>query len=252
MTIESGPVRVTLLLVTVILTASCGHDAVTIRYLRSDAYEFSRTDRRTIAAITESVIVEARRLLPALPPRIEMTVRPGSDVIAETGETASVTPPDGLVLTIDPTRPGGVVAVANTWLRATLLHEFHHLVRHASSSPQSIVDHAIFEGMAAAFERDVAGDDPPWGRYPPDVERWSAELLQLPADASTKVWLYDHPDGRRWIGIKVGTFWVDRARAKSGKSAAELVSTPVAEILSLAALSSSQLASQNDPASWRE
>ncbi|HEX8032055.1 MAG TPA: DUF2268 domain-containing putative Zn-dependent protease [Vicinamibacterales bacterium] len=226
--------RIGLIAITVLLTAGCGDNALTICYLRSDSYEFSRQDRRTIGAIAESVLAEARRLLPALPARIEMTVRPGSDVIAETGETASVTPPDGLVWTVDPTRAGGVVAVANAWLRASLLHEFHHLVRSANASPQSIVDHAIFEGMATVFERDVAGVAPPWGQYSSVVEQWEGELLQLPTDASRKEWLYDHPDGRRWIGIKVGAFWVDRARAKSGKSAAELVATPVSEILTLA------------------
>ena len=229
-----GTVRIALIAITVLLTAGCGDNAVTIRYLRSDSYEFSRQDRRTIGTIAESVAAEARRLLPDLPLHIEMTVRPGGDVIAETGETASVTPPDGLVWTVDPTRAGGVVAVANAWLRASLLHEFHHLVRSADASPQSIVDHAIFEGMATVFERDVAGVTSPWGQYPPDIERWAGELLQLPADASIREWLYDHPDGRRWIGIKVGAFWVDRARAKSGKSAAELVATPVSEILALA------------------
>jgi hypothetical protein len=87
--------------------------------------------------------------------------------------------------------------------------------------------------MATAFERDFAGVKTPWADYPSNVSEWAAEIRSLPADASSRDWLYSHPDGRRWIGMKVGTYWVDRARAKSGRSAAELSAVPTRELLAL-------------------
>jgi hypothetical protein len=46
--------------------------------------------------------------------------------------------------------------------------------------------------------------------------------------------MFQHPDGRRWIAYKVGTYLVDRAIAASGKSSAELVLTPTREVLEMA------------------
>ena len=209
----------------------CNDGGVTIRYLRSEDYTFTRGDKRVISGIATSTIAEVRQLLPNTPERIELTVRPGTDVIPEVGQTGDAMPPNGVMWTVDPSRPGGVAAVANGWLRACLFHELHHLARYASAAPRSVVEHAVTEGLATAFERDFAGVTPPWGAYPANVAEWAAELAHLPADAPRDHWLFGHPDGRRWIGYKVGTYWVDQARAKSGRSSAELVATPSAEIL---------------------
>jgi hypothetical protein len=48
--------------------------------------------------------------------------------------------------------------------------------------------------------------------------------------------MFQHPDGRRWIGYRAGTYIADRAIAASSRSAAELVQTPTGEILSLAGI----------------
>ncbi len=215
----------------------CADGEIAIRFLRSDTYAFSRADRSLIEAIARSATREVRRVLPGLPTTVELTVRPGSDVIKETGETATAMPPVSVMWTVDPTREGGVQAVAQAWLRATLFHELHHLARSARVNPQTLLDRAVFEGLASVFERDVAGAPVPWGSYPDNVDEWATQLLALPSDASVRDWLYSHPDGRRWIGIKVGAYWVDRAIAASGRSAADLVTAPTDEILHLAAAS---------------
>jgi hypothetical protein len=215
-------------------SSGCGQTGTTVRFLRSETYTFTASDRSVIEAIAQSATREVRGLLPGLPSSIELTVRAGSDVIKETGETADAMPPTAVMWTVDPGREGGVAAVARNWLRATLFHEFHHLVRSASGNPRSVVDHALFEGMATVFERDAAGVYVPWGDYPADVDVWAREVIALPSDSSVREWLFSHPDGRRWVGIKVGAFWVDRAIAASGRSSAELVAVPTDEILEMA------------------
>jgi uncharacterized protein YjaZ len=205
---------------------------LTIRFFRSESYTFTRAERRAIEDGSRAAIAEVRRLLPGVPAHIELTVRPGTEVTSETGETGDAMPPNGLMFTVDPSRPGGVAAITGAWLRPFLFHDIHHLVRYPAESPSSLVEHAVTEGMATAFERDFAGATPPWGAYPANVAEWAAELDRLPAETPRNHWLFRHPDGRRWIGYKVGTYWVDQAMAKTGRSAADLVTMSTTEVLS--------------------
>ena len=167
----------------------------------------------------------------------ELTVRffrSDTYTLSPSEETASAMPPNGIMWTVDPDRHGGVAAIARQWLRATLFHELHHLARSAQTNDlRTLADHVLYEGMATAFERDFAGVETPWGAYPPDVDQWAIEVLQLPEDASAREWMYSHPDGRRWIGMKVGTYWVDQAMAKSKRSSADLAATPTRDLLAL-------------------
>ena len=96
------------------------------------------------------------------------------------------------------------------------------------------MDGVISEGMATAFQRDFAGSDPPFEEYPSDVSSWVEELMALGPGARYDHWMFDHPDGRQWIGYRAGTYLVDLAIRKSGRSAAELVATPTDEIISIA------------------
>jgi uncharacterized protein YjaZ len=98
-----------------------------------------------------------------------------------------------------------------------------------------MIDAVVSEGMATAFERDAAGWRPPWGEYPAgEVAGWVDELRAVAGFETYATWMFRHPDGRRWIGYRAGTYLTDQAMAASGRSAAELVSTPTDEILSLA------------------
>lgn len=224
------------LVILLAIIAGCGQPEVKTRYFRSETYTFSRADRAAIDRICNATAAEVRKLLPGLPPQLELTVRPGADVIEEVGATAAAMPPNAVMWTVDPARDGGVVAIARKELRATLFHEFHHLVRSAAGNPRTVVEHAIHEGMATAFERDFAGMDRPWGQHTPEISALEAELLALPVGAKVGDWMFAHPDGRRWIGLRVGTAWIDRATAKSGRTSANLVSTPTVEVLTLAGL----------------
>lgn len=215
----------------------CGSDSnarTKVQFFSVDGYELSRADQRTVEAIARSSVEEARKFLPKLPAEVTIRVQPGHEVIAETGETGSALQPDVVVWTVDPNHPGGVSVVAKSWLRPSLFHELHHLVRDAEFSRDSMLDVAVTEGMATAFERDFAHASVPWGQYPPEVRAWVDELRALPKDANRRAWVSRHPDGRRWVALKAGTYLVDRAVRASGKSAAELVSTPTDKVMQLA------------------
>ena len=165
-----------------------------------------------------------------------LKVFPGTDVIPETGETGSIASTDRVSWVVDPHRAEGIIAVAKRHLRGTLFHELHHLARTQTEQPITLMQRVVSEGLATVFERDTAGMSPPWGHYPPNVDEWIKELLRLPADIKTKDWMSRHPDGRRWIGYKAGTYVAEQAIEKSGKSAAELVDIPTNAVLRLAGI----------------
>ena len=115
-----------------------------------------------------------------------------------------------------------------------LCHELHHLVRDARVERIALMDEVVSEGMAAAFERDYAGARYPFSDYPAAAAAWVTELMALAPSAERERWLFRHPDGRRWIGYRAGTFLVDRAMTASGLSSADLVTTATAEVVKLA------------------
>src|SRR5882672_9049602 len=112
------------------LCAACRNTDVTIEFFEATGddlqHEFTAAERSTIEAIAKRATVQVRQLLPQLPQRLTLRVHAGKDVIAETGENATASAPQTVVWVVDPTRPGGVRAVARAWLRASLFHELHH------------------------------------------------------------------------------------------------------------------------------
>ena len=204
-----------------------------MEFIETEGVRFDREERATIQREANQASIEVRRLLPELPRPLLLQVRGGTehDVIPETGETAQATPPGTVTWTIDAKRPGGIVALVKTQLRPTLFHEFHHLARRARVPQGSLMEEVVSEGLATAFERNAAGVPPPWGQYPKEAPAWVAELSALPKDARRDHWLFRHPDGRRWIGLRAGTFLADEATRKTGKSAAALAQVPTDELL---------------------
>jgi hypothetical protein len=232
---RAKPIRHAVFLVAA-LSVSCGTPNPEVVFYSVAGHRFSPAERRTIERIARGTATEVKQILPALADRLVLRVEAGDKVIPETGEAASAHPPNVVYWTVDPNRAGGVTTIANVELRRTLFHELHHLVRDSVAGPKSqrLLDQVVSEGLATVFERDFAGPSPPWGMYPDDVRTWVAEILALPADAPRDQWMVRHPDGRRWIGYKVGTYLVDRAIKASGRSAAALVSASTDDILRLA------------------
>ena len=211
--------------------SACRDATAGIRTEFVGAYAFTAIERRTIARVAGAAVRDARRHLPALPAQILLQVRSGTDVIPELGTAAAIAGSAFIRWTVDPGNPRGVVGIAETHLRGALFHEFHHLVRQTAMPRETLMDHVVSEGLATAFERDFAGAAPPWAQYPDDAARWVEELLAQGPTARPSEWVFQHPDGRRWIGMRAGTYLVDRAMRALSRNAAELAATPTAEIL---------------------
>ena len=211
----------------------CYRNNTEVVFYRYDGYTFSSSEQRIIREIAEAAVRDATVLLSNLPARLIIRVNPGKNVIEELGSSSDHSLPNIIYWTVDPSRPGGASGVARAHLRATLFFHLHSMTRLARHSNVSLMDYVVGMGMATVFERDEGGKTYPWAQYPDDVAAWLTELMSLPASANLNDWMSRHPDGRRWIGMRAGTYLVERAMKASGQSAAQLVSVPTDEIVRL-------------------
>ena len=196
-------------------------------------------DQHLIQPIADAAEADVRLLIPQLPGQITLTVLVGGPYVIPATADGGVSLARGKIAwAADPSRPGGIAGVAGRQLRFTLFHEFHHQARawfaEGAPAPASFMDAAVAEGLASAFARDAAGHEAPWARYPADAAQWVTELRELPPDADYRQWMFQHPDGRQWIGYRAGTYIADLAIAASGRTAAQLVTAPTDEVLALA------------------
>lgn len=203
-----------------------------------DKRYFPELARNAIQRVCDVTEPEIRALLPELPEVIELAAQTGKNVLPQTGELGAAATPVRVTWVVDPDRPGGIAATAQSQLRCTLFHEFHHLargwVKSGSTRWPRLIDGVVCEGLATAFERDFGGRNPPWGSYPENVSAWVQELLALPPNAPYHHWMFQHPDGRKWVGYQAGTFIADRASGATGRTSADLVSVPTNDILVMA------------------
>jgi uncharacterized protein YjaZ len=121
-------------------------------------------------------------------------------------------------------------------VRPTVFHEMNHAARfNIHIWHKSFLDNCVLEGLATVFERDRGGEDVLWGKYDEkDVKKWLAEVKKQANMSNYGEYMFKHPDGRRWIGYKTGTYIIDRAVEKSGKSVEELSKLECKDILQLA------------------
>lgn len=235
---RSQIVHLLFLLVVTVSQAGLAH-AIEVEFSAASGNEISAENRELIVAIAQSTEIEVRELLPDLPAEILLTVSSGRNVIPEIGVGASSLAPGHIEWVVDVNHRDGVDAIVRTQLRSSLFHEMHHLTRgwviSGGGPVDSFMDAVVSEGMATVFEREFAGSQPLWGEYPEEVAAWVDELRELPITAfdSYAQWMFMHPDGRRWIGYRAGTYIADQAVAASGRSSADLVRMPTREILDL-------------------
>ena len=213
-----------------------------VEVMDSCGYTFSDTARNLCVEIAIHTVQEARERLTNLPQEILITVLADSNVIAETGDLGAAIAPGYIRWAANPSFPGGVERVILNRFRSALFHELHHMARgwvmygYRSSLEVSLLDAVISEGLATVFEREMTGVQPPWGQYPAEVENWVEELLGLPSSASYEEWMYEHPDGRRWIGYRAGAYIVEKAVAASGLSAGEMMAFSAKQVLEMAGI----------------
>jgi hypothetical protein len=219
---------------------------LTVHFLDTEDFQFGSEQRTVITGIAAEAERLVRRFLP-LADHLHLLVETGSDVL-ETGDHAHTIAPHLIRWAADPAR---VMAVARAHLAQAFAHEAYHAARFrelaSEAGTQSWAEIAIGEGLATAFARDVAAAHEPWAGYDPEVIcAWAAEFVsQDPGSADLSQWKFRHPDGRQWIAYRVGTWIVDAVCELTGKTPADLVWIPAAEIAAMSPLRTTHAVGRN-------
>lgn len=157
-------------------------------------------------------------------------------VIDVTGTGASTYNAELIDVTFDPKRAADSKFLHHIY--ASMFHEFNHAARFkAGVKHDNHLDWWILEGLATVFEKKYAGAEPGWGAYDPKEARaWFDETQAMDEESIGSKFWYKHPDGRRWIGYRVGTWIVDEAIKNSDKDIIDLTVMPCKDILDLSKL----------------
>ncbi len=179
---------------------------------------------------------EAAKLLPFGSRYVNFFVQPRTyGLIESTGDNAHTYNSEFIELAFDPTRDKKGMETIVSGVRYGVYHEMNHAARfNISIYHVTFLDTCIMEGLATVFTRDYAGEKALWAKYPKNVEDWMREIIDKNDLFAWQHYSFKHPDGRQWIAYKVGTYIIDQAMKRSGKSVIELTQIECAEILKLA------------------
>lgn len=188
--------------------------------------------------VARKAVQDASELLPPLSPHFNLTIQFSKEtemMIEGKGFSAMTLSDEWVSICIDPKIILGAKGLLNE-LHVMLMHEYLHASRmYVLDEPYNPdpVGSAIEEGLSVIFEQDISGEEVPWGKHEDDVtmRKWFDEISKLPADVRDYEYLIDHPDGRRWIIYKTGT-WIIQKILDDGKlKFNDLVRMPHQEIL---------------------
>jgi hypothetical protein len=173
--------------------------------------EKNGANKEVIKDVVDTAVYDVSQLLPPLSPYLNITVRPDKEAsVKENGVGGFCWDEEAVALSFDPDIPFGVASLKKS-LRGTAFHEINHAARRvAIPYTDDPVEAMIAEGIATKFEQLHTDSTPLWGEPGQDniMQDWLGEIQALPKDEKNYDYLFDHPDGRRWIIYKVGTWLV--------------------------------------------
>jgi len=203
----------------------------------SDAIRHGLTQGKAIASIEEG-LEAVEELLPTLSAHLNIAVRPHFlHVMPEYGTGGYTYDAEFIEITFDKTVPFGVEHALKSFYE-TVFHEGSHAARYNSTEFDGrFINSIVTEGLATVFERDHANYLPLYGQYEDGatMKHWYKEVSVCDWDKRDEL-MFEHPDGRKWIGYKTGTWLIDRALSGSGKSVVDLMHLPADDIIRLAGL----------------
>jgi len=184
----------------------------------------------------EKAYEEVTKLLPFGSKHINFFVQPRTyGLIKETGDHARTHNSEFIEMAFDPTTDKRGLEVIISGIRPAVYHEMNHAARfNIPIYHNKFIEVCIMEGLATVFAREYTGEKALWGQYPKDVTKWLQEIIDKNDMFYWQEYLFKHPDGRRWIGYKVGTYIIDQTLEHSDKSIAELSKMECDDIFKLA------------------
>jgi len=129
-------------------------------------------------------------------------------------------------------------------LKSVVFHEALHVAQGQTvmSGDVPLLESMVYEGLATVFEREIIGNDQPYGKYPSDdskLKQWLKAISQIlpPIDYENvynKWAFYDETDNQRWKLYKAGTWFIDQILLENKDlSVIDLTKMSAKEILKL-------------------
>lgn len=210
-----------------------------IVYAESAFWGANEEFQKAYESVIRTGFTKAKEKLINIPENVTFVCQANDwETIPETGEGAYTRNSRLILLSINPSMPFSKEEVLVN-VEAAVLHELNHAARFELGIwHHTLLESCIMEGLATVFEKKYARRGVPlWGNYNSDeTAAWFNEINSVQNNAEWNDYMFTHPDGRRWIGYKVGTWLIDEAMKKSGKTIEELTFMGNTEILSLAAV----------------
>jgi len=205
-------------------------------HFADSSYQVSADFKQKYIAEIKSAYEEVSKLLPFGSKHINFFIQPREyGLIKETQDNGHAHNSEFLEFAFNPTVDEKGLKVILDDIKATVFHEMNHAARYnIPIFHTKFLDNCIMEGLATVFERDYGGSNPPYGKYPKNVADWVQEIIDKNDMFVWQEYSFDHPDGRRWISYKVGTYIVDEAIKISGKGVIELTQLDCAVIFKVA------------------
>lgn len=216
-------------------------------HFADSSYKIDPDFKEKYVAEIEKAYQQVSKLLPFGSSHINFFVQPREyGLIVETQDNGHTHNSEFLELAFNPTVDTKGLKVILDDVKATIFHEMNHAARYnIPIFHVNFLDNCILEGLATVFERDYGDSKPPYGEYPGNVADWLREIIDANDMFSWQEYSFNHPDGRRWITYKVGTYIVDQAIKYSGKTVIELTQMECANILALAKIDVSKYTGQS-------
>ncbi|WP_417690258.1 DUF885 family protein [Pseudidiomarina sp.] len=206
----------------------------------TDLAALSHQQFAAIVAQSAKVKADVEALFAPFEQTITVAVEFVDDNLDEVGGVTGVAmTPEQIDISIARQFQAGLDKAIAEGLLATLYHEFHHLVRgwtvEQNEFLPSIPNAAVNEGLAVVFAEQMSGVRESWLDYPDHVAQWLDEILELPLRSDYQQWMMGtHPDGRKYVGYRVGKYVIESALKHSELSINELTFKPVTELIEFA------------------
>jgi uncharacterized protein YjaZ len=184
----------------------------------------------------EQAYKKSKKLLPDIPDQLTFVLQTNDwECIPEFGHGGNIHSSRLILLSLDPEMPySEEQLLLNT--EATVVHELNHSARYELGiQHKKFIEACILEGIACVFEREYSKlGSPLWAKYDTEVIKDWFNEVNKDILSNWDDYMFLHPDGRRWIGYKVGTWIVDNAMKNSKKTIESITKLECSEIIELA------------------
>lgn len=118
-------------------------------------------------------------------------------------------------------------------LVATLVHEFHHVMRWLGPGwGSSLRERLVSEGLAMLFEEEVLGEPSEFATQTIEAEHIGLAIQHLDEEpADEQRWFFPGRDVPLWFGYTLGYRWAKDYATESSSSAARLVTVAATEVI---------------------